>query len=130
MRPNNNKFSSYSLYVKARYALPVHTGRTYGPYIRVSKCARIYGPYYGRIYGPYLRVVRIELQSNLNCSLVLSFVGSQGMARSFYLGVQNIPCIFTATRASNHGNRGVEIPTTLELSQRVFENLTGRSYRA
>jgi len=91
MRPNNNKLSSYSLYslkpdTHYPYIRPVHTDHIYG-----CKNATVY---MGRIYGPYLRVVRIGLKSNFNCSFVLSFVGSQGIARDFYLGVQNIPCTF------------------------------------
>jgi len=65
-----------AVYTGDRYALPVHTARTYGPYVRVSKMhpyiravntARIYGCWVhttriellfctGRIYRPYIRV--------------------------------------------------------------------------
>ena len=34
--------------LKARYTLPVYTGRIYGPYIRVSKMTPVYT---ARIYG-------------------------------------------------------------------------------
>ena len=53
-----------AIYTSDRYALPVNTGRKYGPYVRVSKthlCVRAVNT--ARTHGPYLRVVRIGLNA-------------------------------------------------------------------
>ena len=48
------------------YVRPVHTGRLYGPYVRVTgveKCTRMYGTYGPSIqYGPYVRYVRVHFR--------------------------------------------------------------------
>jgi len=51
-----------AVYTGDRYALAVHTARTYGPYVRVLKMHPcIWAVNTARIYGSYLRVVRIGL---------------------------------------------------------------------
>jgi len=61
----------YGPYIRAvhavdRYALPVNTGRKYGPYIRMSQMhSYVRAVHTARIYKPYLRVVRIGLKVDI-----------------------------------------------------------------
>ena len=70
---------------KGRYALPVHTARTYGPYVRGVYTGVKNAPVYtGRKYGPYIRVLGTHYPYRI-AVLYGPYI------RAVYTGVKNTP---------------------------------------